>query len=292
MTELKYPICIVSKGRSDSMLTSIALSKLEINHYIAIEPQEQDQYEMALDKFNLRKYVTLLILPFSNHGDGAGRARNYWWKYAKDVLNSGCHWVMDDNISHFYRFNKNKKTKLTNPVEAKMLFCSCEKFMDSYENVAMAGLNYDFFVVAKEKRPPYILNTRIYSCNLIDNECKHRWRGRYNEDTILSLDILKDGLCTIQFNHLLQGKCATQTLKGGNTDEFYHSEGELEKTKWRDGKMNPIGTYNKSKMLVDVHPDVSKMAWKYDRFHHHVDYKPFQKNKLICKNDEFFAKVA
>lgn len=103
---------------------------------------------------------------------------------------------------------------------------------------------------------------------------------------------MKDGLCTIQFNHLLQGKCATQTLKGGNTDEFYHSEGELEKTKWRDGKMNPIGTYNKSKMLVDVHPDVSKMAWKYDRFHHHVDYKPFQKNKLICKNDEFLTKVA
>ena len=292
MTELKYPICIVSKGRSESMLTSKSLSKLEINHYIAIEPHEEHDYEKALDKFHLGKYVTLLILPFSNHGDGAGRARNYWWKYAKEILNSGRHWVMDDNIRYFYRFNNNKKIKLTDSEEAKILFRSCEDFMDSHNNVAMAGLNYDFFVVANEKRPPYIPNTRIYSCNLIDNECKHKWRGRYNEDTILSLDILKDGLSTIQFNHLLQGKCATQTVKGGNTAEFYHIEGELEKTEWRDGKMNPMGTYNKSKMLVDTHPDVAKMVWKHDRWHHRVDYRPFKNNQLICQNDEFFEKVA
>ena len=292
MTELKYPICIVSKGRSESMLTSKSLSKLEINHYIAIEPHEECDYEMAIDKFNLREYATLLILPFSNHGDGAGRARNYWWKYAKEILNSGRHWVMDDNIRYFYRFNNNKKIKLTDSEEAKILFRSCEDFMDSHNNVAMAGLNYDFFVVAKEKRPPYVPNTRIYSCNLIDNECKHKWRGRYNEDTILSLDILKDGLSTIQFNHLLQGKCATQTVKGGNTAEFYHKEGELEKTDWRDGKMNPMGTYNKSKMLVDTHPDVAKMVWKHDRWHHHVDYRPFKNNQLICQNDELFEKVA
>lgn len=274
------------------MLTSKSLSKLEINHYIAIEPHEEHDYEKALDKFHLGKYATLLILPFSNHGDGAGRARNYWWKYAKNELNSGRHWVMDDNIRDFYRFNNNKKTKVIDPSEAKLLFRSCEDFMDSHNNVAMAGLNYDFFVVAKEKRPPYIPNTRIYSCNLIDNECKHKWRGRYNEDKILSLDILKDGLSTIQFNHLLQGKCATQTVKGGNTAEFYHIEGELEKTEWRDGKMNPMGTYNKSKMLVDTHPDVAKMVWKHDRWHHHVDYRPFKNNQLICQNDELFEKVA
>jgi hypothetical protein len=283
--EIKYPICIVSKGRSDSMLTSRSLADLAIEHYIAIEPQDEHNYEVAIDKFNLRKYVTLLILPFSNHGDGPGRARNYWWKYAKEVLNSDRHWVMDDNIRNFVRYNNNKRSKITNPTEAKMMFRSCEDFVDRYENVAMAGLNYDFFCVPKENRPPYIPNTRIYSCNLIDNDCKHQWRGRYNEDTILSLDILKDGLCTIQFNHLLQAKCATQTLKGGNTDEFYHSEGNLNKKKWRDGNMNPTGTYNKSKMLVDTHPDVAKLVWMYERWHHKVDYRPFKKNRLIYKNE-------
>jgi len=291
MKELKYPICIISKGRHESMLTSRSLAELEINHYIAIEPQDEENYEEALDTFNLRDYVTLIILPFSNHGDGPGRARNYWWKYAKEVLDSGRHWVMDDNIEYFFRLNHNKRIKVTSPYEAKLLFCSCEEFVDRYKNVAMAGLSYDFLVVPTSKRPPYVPNTRIYSCNLIDNNCPHKWRGRYNEDTILSLDILKSGLCTIQFNHLLQGKCTTQTIKGGNTDEFYHTEGNLDKDSWRDGTMNATGTLNKSKMLVDTHPDVAKLVWEYDRWHHKVDYRPFQRNKLIYK-DEYLAMVA
>jgi len=290
MSEIKYPICIVSKGRYESMLTSKSLTELKINHYIAVESDEESLYEAALDKFNLRQYVTLLILPFSNHGDGPGRARNYWWKYSKVILNSGRHWIMDDNIRHFYKLNNTKRTKITDSLEAKQLFRSCEDFIDRYENIAMGGLNYRFFVVPTKKTPPYVPNTRIYSCNLIDNDCKHRWRGRYNEDTILSLDILKDGLCTIQFNHILQGKCTTQTVKGGNTDEFYHKEGSLNKEEWRDGKMNPVGTYNKSKMLVDAHSDVTKLVCKYDRWHHKVDYRPFKKNKLILK-EEFKSMV-
>ena len=38
-----------------------------------------------------------------------------------------------------------------------------------------------------------------------------------------------------------------------------------------------------SKMQIDVHPDVSKMVWKFGRCHHHVDYTPFKKQKLIKK---------
>lgn len=32
-------------------------------------------------------------------------------------------------------------------------------------------------------------------------------------------------------------------------------------------------------MLEDTHPDVSKVVWRYGRYHHHVDYKPFRDNK-------------
>ena len=52
--------------------------------------------------------------------------------------------------------------------------------------------------------PPFKANTRIYSCILIDNALPFRWRGRYNEDTDLSLRVLKAGLCTIQFNAFLR----------------------------------------------------------------------------------------
>ena len=111
------------------------------------------------------------------------------------------------------------------------------------------------------------MNTRIYSCLLIQNDIPYRWRGRYNEDTDLSLRVLKDGFCTIQFNAFLQQKATTQTLKGGNTDAFYAKE----------------GTLPKSQMLVDMHPDVSKVVWRFNRHHHEVNYRKFKANQLIRK---------
>jgi hypothetical protein len=81
----------------------------------------------------------------------------------------------------------------------------------------------------------------------------------------------------------LQGKAATQTVKGGNTEEFYHKEG-IEKNIWIDG-VNAEGTRNKSEMLVRMHPDVARMVWRYKRWHHYVDYSPFKKNELRYKND-------
>ena len=32
------------------------------------------------------------------------------------------------------------------------------------------------------------------------------------------------------------------------------------------------------------HPDVVKIVWRYNRWHHEVNYEPFKKNKLIRKN--------
>jgi hypothetical protein len=122
----------------------------------------------------------------------------------------------------------------------------------------------------KSLTPAFVLNTRIYSCNLIRNDLPYRWRGRYNEDTILSLDMLKAGWCTVQFNAFLQYKMTTQTIKGGNDAEFYAHE----------------GTLPKSQMLCDVHPDVSKIAYKFQRIHHHVNYDGFTQ-KLKFDNGVF-----
>jgi hypothetical protein len=162
-------------------------------------------------------------------------------------------------------------------VESGVIFKAAEDFVDRFENVPISGFQYRFFIAPNQAYYPFTPNTRIYSTLLISNDCKHRWRGRYNEDTDICLRVLKDGDCTIQFNAFLQGKSATQTVKGGNTAEFYHAEGELDRSKWREGQMNATGTVNKSQMLVDMHPDVAKLVWKYGRWHHHVDYLPFQK---------------
>jgi hypothetical protein len=251
---------------------------MKVPHYIAIEPQDEELYEKALDNFSIRDYVTLLVAPFSNHGDGPGRARNWCWDHSIEI-GAERHWVCDDNISDFYRLHQNKRIR----VESGAIFRAAEDFVDRYENVPIAGFQYRFFIAPNQSYPPYVKNTRIYSTLLIDNKCKHRWRGRYNEDTDICLRVLKDGDCTIQFNAFLQGKAATQTVKGGNTAEFYHAEGTQDKSKWRDGTLNPEGTINKSQMLVDMHPDVSRVVWRYGRWHHYVDYSPFKKNVLRYK---------
>jgi hypothetical protein len=150
-----------------------------------------------------------------------------------------------------------------------------EDFVLRYENIYQAGLGYSIFCPASDFRPPIRLNTRIYSNQLIRNNIPYRWRGRYNEDTDLSLRILKDGFCTVEFNAFLISKRATQSMKGGNTDEFYAEE----------------GTYKKSKMLVDMHPDVTDLVKRWGRWHHVVNYKKFKINKLIFKKNLKIDKV-
>jgi len=265
----KYPIYIVSKSRADSRLTSKALEKMNCPYYIVVEEQEFDIYAKVIDP------AKILILPqkyldkydtFDNLGStkskGPGAARNFAWEHSIS-LGSHRHWVMDDNIENFCRLNRNRMVRCHCPT----IFRCAEDFIDRYTNVYISGFNYDFFVLAKALHPPFVMNTRIYSCLLIQNDIPYRWRGRYNEDTDLSLRVLKDGFCTVQFNAFLQQKATTQTLKGGNTDAFYAKE----------------GTLPKSQMLVDMHPDVAKLVWKFNRHHHEVNYRKFKANQLIRK---------
>ena len=49
--------------------------------------------------------------------------------------------------------------------------------------------------------------------------------------------------------------------------------------------MNASGTINKSQMLQDLHPDVARVVWRYGRWHHYVDYRPFKKNQLRYKEN-------
>jgi hypothetical protein len=106
------------------------------------------------------------------------------------------------------------------------------------------------------------------------------WRERYNEDTILSLDTLENGFCTVQFNAFLQGKAGTQSLKGGNTEVFYGAEGKGGAEDITDDDYNPLGTVRKSLNLLEIYPEVTKIVERYGRVHHHVDFSKYKKNQL------------
>lgn len=262
-----FPLYIVSKGRWDSRLTSKALEGMGVPYYLVIEQQEYDKYAAEVSEERL-----LVLDPkfqtdydtFDDLGDtkskGPGAARNFAWQHAIDN-GFDWHWVMDDNIDGFYRLNQNLKVRVSDGTVFKCM----EDFILRYQNVGMAGPNYCMFAPRKKIQPPYVCNTRIYSCNFIRNDLPYRWRGRYNEDTDISLRMLKDGWCTVQFNAFLQMKTPTQVLRGGNSEEFYDKE----------------GTLPKSRMQVKMHPDVSTLVWRFGRWHHHVDYRPFRKLKMV-----------
>jgi hypothetical protein len=273
-----FPVYIVSKGRFNNGLTTRALHEMNVPHYIVVEENEFDLYK------NGRCFGELIILPERYKTEyevcdhlglsksvGAGAARNFCIDHSASN-GFARHWVMDDNIDAFHYLNRNEKFEVRTGSTLK----AAEDFVCRYANVPVSGLNYYSFCKKTDKVAPYILNTRIYSCLLIDNHSGYRWRGRYNEDTDLSLRVLKDGLCTIQFNAFLCGKITTQRMRGGNSAEFYDDE----------------GTYPKSKMLADMHPDVAEVVFKFGRWHHYVDYTPFKKNRLIkVVNTEKMPKV-
>jgi hypothetical protein len=255
----QYPIYIISKGRASTRLTSKELERLKVPYRIVIEPQEYDEYAAVINPSKILK------LPFSNLGQGSIPARNWVWDHS---LSEGYkrHWILDDNIEHFHRLNMNMKPRVTSGT----IFRCAEDFTDRYENVGLSGFNYYCFCYTTDRLPPYYLNTRIYSCILVDNSLPFRWRGRYNEDTDLSIRVLKFGLCTILFNAFLAGKKATLTMKGGNTDNVY-TDGD-NRLKFAES-------------LREQHPDIVKVVWKFNRWHHLVDYSQFKKNKLIRKKD-------
>ena len=255
----RYPVYVISKGRWESRLTVKALTAMQVPHRVVIEPQEHEQYASVMPE------ESLLVLPFSNLGQGSIPARNWVWEHA---IGEGHvrHWILDDNIREFYRLHQNIKYR----VDSGITFAVCEDFADRYENVALAGMQYESFCPRKKAFPPFVLNTRIYSCILIQNDIPYRWRGRYNEDTDLSLRALRDGWCTVLFNAFLAKKTATMTMRGGNTESLYKLQNE-------DGRLLM------AQSLQQQHPDVTTITRKWGRWQHQVDYRPFKCNRLIRK---------
>lgn len=263
----KYPIYIISKGRADTRLTSKALEIINVPYRIVVEPQEFDQYANHISPSKI------LVLPFSNLGQGGIPARNWVWNHSSSEGHKR-HWILDDNIAGF-RSLENKRRILCKDGTP---FAMIEMFVDRFTNVPMAGMQYTGFMVSESStakgaaKLPVTMNTRIYSCILLLNTIiGFRWRGRYNEDTDLSLRFLKGGYCTMLFNRYMCDKQTTMKMKGGNTDELYKQDISF------DGRLEM------ARHLQKQHPDVTKIYRRWGRWQHCVNFRPFKNNKLLKK---------
>lgn len=212
----KFPVYIISKGRHDCCYTADFMLKDGQDFNIVVEPQEKDLYA---EKYGEDR---LYILPFSNLGLGSIPARNWCWEHSKENGHER-HWIFDDNIRKARRRFKARRI----PCSVVPALKAMEEFVERYENIAIAGMNYGFFAPDSANLPPYFQNVHVYSNLLIKNDLDYRWRGRYNEDTDLCLQVLSGGWCTILFNAFLIEKQRTMTMKGGNSDQLYKGDGRL-----------------------------------------------------------------
>ena len=266
----KYPIFIISKGRYDKKLslTHNILCRNKIKHFVVVEECEYKLYCKEMTDC----YTTVISMSknYNNLGQGSIPVRNWVDDYSR-TNGYKKYWCIDDNIKDFYFFNKNTKRRFTDSSPFRII----EDLSDRYKNLYMSGMNYYSFVpeIIRNKTS-CVRNTRIYSCILMSVELKNildgvLWRGKYNEDTDLSLRLLKKGYPTILSNQYLCDKSTTMSVKGGNTSSIYQNDG-LQK---------------KLDSLIEQHPDVVKGTIKFKKVHHEVNYKPFSDNKLEYRDD-------
>lgn len=209
----RYPIYIPSKGRSDWSLTANFLERDGVPFRLVVEPQEMGVY---VDAFGKDK---VLELPWDDPGSVIP-ARNWIWEHAKAEGHER-HWQLDDNIRNVRRWFRGKRIV----ANAGFGLAIAEDFTERYTNVAISGLNYTMFAVNSFQKA-FTLNCHVYSCSLILNSLPNRFRGRYNEDTDICLQVLSDGWCTILFNAFLAEKMPTMKMPGGNTEELqYFNDG-------------------------------------------------------------------
>ena len=207
-----FPIFIPSKGRAEKCLTADFLEADDIPFRLVVEPQEFDAYAARYTP------AKVLSLPFRNLGSVVP-ARNWIKKHATDE-GAAFHWQIDDNIRSLREWAGGKRRKCS----ARMALWTVERFIDRFENVAIAGLRHQAFGDTK----PFSINRQVYCCVLVDNQHEFQWRGKRAEDTDYSLQVLTSGLCTILINAYLIEKASTGKMRGGNTDTVYQGDGKLE----------------------------------------------------------------
>lgn len=297
----KYPIFVISYNRQSTHTTARQLAKFGFDCFLVVHRGQLEEYKKNLTEEEL-KYITLLEfddsykykyetcdnIPHRVKNAGSGAERNFAWDYSIK-LGYKAHWLMDDNM-HFYRIvgkrNDNYVKKIFKDIEERdefiEKFISAENFFDKYENLLMLELAENNFCI-KLKKLTYALNTRCFSCNLIYNNMPIRWRGRYNEDVILSTDIMVSGYCIASYYAgVLKAKQSTREAKGGN-----HAKDKNDKQSIYDDSVNyRNSSIDKTNLLLSVYPNFYRKVIKYGRVHHEYrreNLKKIYKNLILAK---------
>lgn len=269
---IKFPIGILSYGRYNDNFTSKYLVKCGIRHTIFVEPCEY--YLYINNYFNNLEPEKQELVEIRNVGEdfhtrnlGGTPVRNYILDYYYVKGFARC-WILDDNIKCYYRYNRGCKTE----IYSGSIFSSIEKYIEIYENVGVCSHNFSPFITTGRSRPVIVLNEKQYSSLLLLTDKQYRFRHKYNEDVLISVEYIISGKLNFCFNHILYNKNTSGTDKGGNTDTIY-SNGYEEKYDYLYNELKKMYNSNILKIKCEFDKFISNKPLKGKDKHHNINYK-------------------
>ena len=213
----KYPVCIISKDRSDICTTHNLFESNGIKYFYMVEPQDYDAY---VERFGKDKVVNIKA-----NDKGVYYVRNFCIDWSKKQGYEK-HWQIDDNVKKlFYRpNNKYKGTRDRYEIKnvIKMLV-SIEKIADKCVNYGGGCLGHDGFAFSKKNNID--LNKMIYCFQLINNNIKSRYQPNTSEDVDFSVRLLMEKYVTLVFNEYSFTKPKSGSTKGGCNSADYKNNG-------------------------------------------------------------------
>lgn len=213
---MRYQVYIPSKGRAKIGMTASLCISAGVPCSLVVEPQDREAYAGVFGE------QQLIVLPENNRG--IAFVRNFIKDFSRE-RDEAYHWQIDDNIKAFMvrEYGKNLKRS------ADQVLPLVEEMVSRYSNIGIAGLTQTTF--AWSAKSPVSINRQAYSCVLVNNVTRFRWRPDTCEDTDYSMQILVFGGCTMIFNTFLIDKMPSETLRGGNTEISYKDGGRERRVK-------------------------------------------------------------
>lgn len=219
--ENTFPINIISYGRANEYgRTHKFLTECGINHNMFVQKNEYDKYE---EWYNPECCNLIKADNFSEEGMGSTPMRNYildFWKKDYERV-----WLLDDNIKSYKRLYQGSK----NTIKSYEIFNSVENYIKNCDNVGLVSHNFNPFVSEGDARAVLVKNGKCFSSMLIKTDQEIRFKYKYNEDHLISMEYIEKGYCNLCFNNVLYDKNTSGDDAGGNRKTLYA------KTKEDDG---------------------------------------------------------
>ena len=287
---IQYPISILSFGRYNQNKTSKYLLKCKIKHYIFVEECEYDLYmNNYYNKLNEEdKYLVNII---NTHKDfhllnlGGSPVRNfildYWLKEGYDRV-----WMLDDNINCYNRLNKGIKNK----IYSHLIFSSIENYINVYDDVGVCSHNLNCDVKSGNSRSVLVINGKHYSSLLLLTNKQFRFKHKYNEDVLISIDYVNSGKINFCFNHILFDKNTSGKDSGGNTNTIYKNgsqEGYRLKYEYLYDELKKMYNYGLLKIKGDFDKFIINKPKKDKDYHHNINFRSI----IVDKQTEFEPKI-